>query len=164
MSPRFRPPGKTFKERWPHEVEETRYFASTSYAVVLGGVLGVLLVPFAVRAALAATPLAIAVIVGLLVLITVAISWVPEAGRRWLALAWKVGVWVLAAGALGLVVEGLASAMCDQACAAALPQRATSPLLVTYAVLVVGSIGIAILADRGGSALRRRAPSPTSPR
>ena len=164
MSPRFRPPGKTFKERWPHEVEETRFFASTSYAVVLGGVLGVLLVPFAIRGALAAAPLTIAVIVGLLALVTVAMSRVPDAGRRWLALAWKIGVWVLAAGALGLVVEGMASAMCDQACAAALPRRTTSPFLVTYAVLVAGSIGIAVLADRSGNALRRRTPSPTTPR
>jgi hypothetical protein len=126
MSPRFRPPGKTFQERWPHEVEETRYFASTSYAVVLGGVLGVLLVPFAIRAALAAAPLAIAVIFGVLVLVMFAMSRVPHNGRRWLALAWKIGVWVLAAGALGLVVEGLASAMCDEACAAALPTRSAA--------------------------------------
>ena len=164
MSPRFRPPGKTFKERWPHEVEETRYFASTSYAIVLGGVLGVLLVPFAIRAALGAAPLAIAIIVGLRVLVTFAMSRVPRNGRRWLALAWKVGVWVLAAGALGLVVEGMASAMCDEACVTALPKRSTSPILITYAILVVGSIGIAVMADRGGNALRRRAPSPTSPR
>ena len=141
MPPGFRPPGKTFKERWPQEAEETRYFASTTYAVVLGGVLGVLLVP-----------------------VTIAISRVPGTGRRWLALAWKVGVWVLAAGALGLVVESMASAMCDEACRTALPNTPTWPLLITYAVLVVGSIGIAILADRGGNALRRRTPSPTSPR
>ena len=67
MSPRFRPPGKTFKERWPHEVEETRYFASTSYAVVVGGVLGVLLVPLAIWEAASAAPLAAAgIVLGLL--------------------------------------------------------------------------------------------------
>ena len=60
MSPRSRPAGKTFKERWPHEVEETRYFASTSYAVVVGGVLGVLLVPLAIWDAASAAPLAAA--------------------------------------------------------------------------------------------------------
>jgi hypothetical protein len=164
MSPRSRPPGKTFKERWPHEAEETRYFAATSYAVVVGGVLGVMLVPFGIWHTFMAVPALGPSIAGIVALVTFALIRPTAPGRRWLALAWKIGTWVLAAGALGLVVEGLASAMCDATCVTALPTRSASPVLITYAALVVGSIGIAVLADRGGNALRRRAPSPTSPR
>jgi hypothetical protein len=116
MSPRSRPPGKTFKERWPQDAEETRYFAATSYAVVLGGVLGVLTVPFTIGAALSGAPAVGGIIIGALVVIAVSISRATATGARWLALAWKIGAWLLGAAALGLVVESAAGAMCDQTC------------------------------------------------
>jgi CDP-diglyceride synthetase len=163
MSPRYRPPGKTFKERWPHEVEETRYFASTSYAVVIGGVLGVLLVPLAIWDAASAAPLAAAGIVLGLLGITATLLGVATPGRRRLALIWKSGAWLLGAAVLGLVVESIAMAFCGDLCGTAAAGRRPSPLL-TYLPLVAGSIAIAYLADRAGNALRRRAPSPVAPR
>jgi hypothetical protein len=164
MSPRSRPPGKTFKERWPQDAEETRYFAATSYAVVLGGVLGVLTVPFTIGAALSGAPAVGGIIIGALVVIAVSISRATATGARWLALAWKIGAWLLGAAALGLVVESAAGAMCDQTCRGSLAEaRETVPLLM-YAVLVAGSAGIAILADRWGNALRGRAPRPATAR
>lgn len=164
MSPRFRPPGKTFKERWPQEAEETRYFAATSYAVVLGGVLGVLAVPLTIWAEVSAAPIALVILVGIVALIAVAIPRAPAVARRWLALAWKIGAWVLAAAAAGLVVESLALAMCDETCRAALgPGQGASGMLFVYALLVASSIGIAILVDRFGNALRRRTSGPASP-
>jgi hypothetical protein len=165
MSPRFRPPGRTLKERWPQDAEETRYFAATSYAVVVGGILGVLTVPLTISATLSAAPVAFAAVAAVLVAIAIAISRASSSGARWLALAWKIGAWVLGAAALGLVVEVTALAMCDETCRGSLAQaRRTMPLLLTYAVLVVGSVGIAILVDRWGNALRGRAQRPASPR
>lgn len=164
MPPRFRPPGKTLKERWPQDAEETRYFAATSYAVVLGGILGALTIPFTIQAALSAVPAVAGIMIAALVAIMIAISRATATGARWLALTWKVGVWVLGAAALGLLVESAALAMCDEACRGSLAEaKRTMPLLLMYAVLVVGSVGIAILADRWGNALRRRAPRPASP-
>jgi hypothetical protein len=164
MSPRFRPPGKTFKERWPQEAEETRYFAATSYAVVLGGVLGVLAVPLTIWAEVSAAPIALVVVLAILAFITVAIPRVRGSARRWLALAWKIVAWVLAAAAVGLIVETLALAMCDETCRAALgPGKGASGMLFAYALLVAGSIGIAIAVDRLGNSLRRRTPGPAAP-
>lgn len=163
MSPRFRPPGKTFKERWPQEVEETRYFASTSYAVVVGGVLGVLLVPLAMWEAASAAPLAVVGIVLGLLGVTATLLGANTPGRRWLALIWKSGAWLLGAAVLGLTVESIAMAFCGDLCGSAAAVRRPSPIL-TYLPLVAGSIGIAYLADRAGNALRRRTPRTSSVR
>jgi hypothetical protein len=163
MSPRFRPPGKTFKERWPQEAEETRYFASTSYAVVVGGVLGVLLVPLAIWEAASAAPLAVAGVVLGLLGVTATLLGASTPGRRWLALIWKGGAWLLGAAVLGLAVESIALAFCAGACDSAASIRRTSPLIITYLLLVAGSIGIAYLADRAGNALRRHASGPATP-
>lgn len=158
MSPRFRPVGKTFKERWPQEAEETRYLAATSYAVVLGGVLGVLTVPLLIWGALATAPILIGAVVAVLVAIPLMMSRATGAAPRWLALAWKIAAWVAGAAVLGMLVETLVLAMCDEACRAALaPGSGPSGMLLTYALLVVGSVALAIGADRGGNALRRRA-------
>ncbi|MEA2612248.1 MAG: hypothetical protein QOI52_207 [Chloroflexota bacterium] len=165
MSPRFRPPGRTLKERWPADAEERRYFAATTYAVVVGGLLGILTVPFTVSALLSDAPAVGAVLIAALVAIAVTISRANATGARWLALAWKIGVWVLGAAALGLVVEAVGLAMCNETCRGSLAAaRGTVPLLLTYAVLVAGSAGIAILADQWGNALRRRAPRSAAPR
>ena len=157
MSPRFRPAGKTFKERWPHEVEETRYLAATSYAVVLSGLLGVLTVPIWLLDGFSAFPLVAGVIIALLVFIPVLMTRAPMSPQRWLALAWKIGAWVIGAAALGLVVDTLTTAMCDAACRATVaPQGRPSGMLLAYALLVAGSIGVALLVDRTGNELRRR--------
>ena len=164
MSPRFRPPGRTFRERWPHEVEETRYLASTTYAVVVGGVLGVFLVPFAIWEAASSAPLAVAgIVLGLLAVMATLLGTLGP-GRRWLALAWKIGVWVLGAALLGLVIELMVTGFCAGGCSSAVSVVRTTPVIITYALLVAGSIGIAFVADRSGNALRRRTRSPASPR
>ena len=165
MSPRIRPAGRTFKERWPQEAEETRYLASTTYAVVAGGVLGLFMVPLIVSGLLSTVPMAFAVVAALLVAVTFAIPRATGAGRRWLTLAWKIGAWVLAAAALGLAIEWLTLARCDEVCRAARDASIRpSPLGFNFLLLVAGSIGIAIVVDRAGNALRRRTPSPASPR
>ena len=165
MSPRFRPPGRTLKERWPQDAEERRYFAATTYAVVVGGILGILTVPFTISALLSESPAVAAVLVAALVAIAVTISRANATGARWLALAWKIGAWVVGAAALGLIVEAVGLAMCNETCRGSLSAaRHTVPLLLTYAVLVAGSAGIAILADQWGNALRGRALRPASPR
>ncbi len=157
MSPLFRPAGKTFKERWPHEVEETRYLAATSYAVVLGGLLGVLTVPIWLLDGFSAFPLVAGTVVGLLVLIPALMTRAPTSAQRWLALAWKIGAWVVGAAALGLVVDTVTLGMCDDACRASVaPRSRPSGLLLAYALLVAGSIGVALLADRAGNEIRRR--------
>jgi hypothetical protein len=158
MSPRFRPPGRTFKERWPHEVEETRYLAATSYAVVLGGLLGVLTAPLGLWHALAAVPLGAGIIVAVLVMIPVAMTRAPAGTHRWLALAWKIGAWVIGACLIGLVVDTITLAMCDEACRATVaPASRPSGLLLSYLLLVAGSIGLALVVDRAGNEIRRRA-------
>lgn len=162
MKQRFRPPGKTFNERWPQEAEETRYFASTSYAVAVGGVLGVLLVPLAVWQAVSASPLAAGGVVLGLLGVTATLRGVATPGRRWLALIWKGGAWLLGAALLGLAVESIAVALCANGCGTAASVRRASPLL-TYLPLVAGSVVIAYLADRAGNALRRRTPGPAAP-
>jgi hypothetical protein len=165
MPPRFRPPGRTLKERWPQDAEERRYFAATTYAVVVGGILGLLTVPFKISGLLSEAPAAVAVLIAALLAIAVTISRANATGARWLALAWKIGAWVVGAAALGLVVEAAGLAMCNEACRGSLAAaRGTVPLLLIYGVLVAGSAGIAILADQWGNALRRRAPRPASPR
>jgi hypothetical protein len=165
MPPGFRPPGRTLKERWPQEAEERRYFAATTYAVVVGGVLGVLTVPFTISALLAEAPVVVAVLMAALIAIAGTISRATATGARWLALAWKVGAWVVGAAALGLVLEAVGLAMCNETCRGSLAAaRGTVPLLLIYAVLVAGSAGIAILADQWGNALRRRAPRAAAPR
>ena len=157
MSPRFRPAGRTFKERWPHEAEETRYLAATSYAVVVGGVLGVLTVPIWLLDGFSAFPLVPAGIVALLVLIPMMMTRAPATARRWFALAWKIGAWIIGATVLGLVVDTVTTAMCDDACRANVaPGTRPSGLLLAYALLVIGSIGVATLVDRAGNELRRR--------
>ena len=164
MSPRFRPPGKTFKERWPHEVEETRYLASTTSASVTGGILGLLGVPLFIWDRVSMAPIAFAITLGILALITFAIPRVPATARRWLTLAWKIVAWALAATVIGLVVEAAAGAMCDDACRAALvPGKGGSGMLLTYVLLVTGSIGSAILVDRLGNDLRRRSATRAKP-
>ncbi len=164
MSPRFRPPGRTFKERWPQEAEETRYFAATTYAVVVGGVLGVLLVPVGIWSVFSRDPLAFVIILGLLVMVTFAIGLVGAAPRRWLTLAWKIGAWVLGAAAVGLTFESIAFAICGEACLASNPPSRPPPgMMIAYALQVAGSVGVAILADRRGNALRRRASSLVTP-
>jgi hypothetical protein len=163
MSPRFRPPGKTFKERWPQDAEETRYFASTSYAVVVGGVLGVLLVPLAIWEAAVAAPLGAAGVVLGLLGITLTLLGAATPGRRWLALTWKAGFWLIGAAVVGLAVESIVEASCNGGCGTAAGVKRTSPLIITYLLLVAGSVGIAYLADRGGNALRRRAPRAAAP-
>lgn len=164
MSPRSRPLGKTFKERWPHEVEETRYLASTTYAVVLGGVAGVFLVPLMISSWLYTLPVLVVLIAGLVAVATLAIPRTAGEGRRWLTLAWKIGAWVLAAGALGLATEAILLGRCDGDCAAAFGNRRPTPLGIPYALIVAGSAGAAFVIDRVGNALRRRTPSPASPR
>ena len=165
MSPRFRPPGRTLKERWPEDAEERRYFAATSYAVVVGGILGILTVPFTISALLSDAPVVAAILIAALLAIALTISRANATGARWLALAWKIGAWVVGAAVLGLIVEAVGLAMCNETCQRPLAAaRGTVPLLLTYAVLVAGSAGIAILADQWGNALRRRAPRPASPR
>ena len=165
MSPRFRPPGRTLKERWPEDAEERRYFAATSYAVVVGGILGILTVPFTISALLSDAPVVAAILIAALLAIAVTISRANATGARWLALAWKMGAWVIGAAALGLVVEAAGLAMCNETCRGSLgAARHTVPLLLIYAVLVAGSAGIAILADQLGNALRRRAPRAAAPR
>jgi hypothetical protein len=85
--------------------------------------------------------------------------------RRWLALAWKIGAWVLGAGAVGFVFESVVIAICGAGCTPSLSGGSRqAPLILTYLIPVLGSVGIALLADRAGNALRRRAPSPASPR
>lgn len=163
MSPRFRPPGRTLKERWPQEAEERRYFAATTYAVVLGGLLGLVMAPLALWRFFSVTPMALAVIVALLILVTLVIGRMDERGRRWLALAWKIGAWVVAATALGFVFESIAFAICGDGCRATSPRMPPSGLLLTYALQLVGSVGIALLADRWGNALRRRPSSLVTP-
>ena len=119
-----RPPGKTFKERWPHEVEETRYLASSSYAVVLGGV------PVILSYWLAAIPLAAAVVLASVALIPLTIARTPPRAHRWLALAWKIGAWVIGAALLGVVVDTLTLAICGEACrATVIPMRQPPGLL-----------------------------------
>ncbi len=164
MSPRFRPPGKTFKERWPHEVEETRYLASTTSASVAGGILGLVAAPLFIWDRVSIAPIAFAILLGIAALITLAIPRVPLGTRRWVTLAWKVAAWVLAAAVVGLVVESTAGALCDDACRAALvPGTGGSGMLITYVLLVAGSIGSAILVDRLGNDLRRRAATTVKP-
>jgi len=165
MPPRFRPPGRTLKERWPQEAEERRYFAATTYAVVVGGILGVLTVPFTVSAVLTDLPAVAAVLIAGLIAIMVTISRANATGARWLALAWKIGAWVVGAAVLGVVLEAVGLAMCNETCRGSLAAaRGTVPLLLIYAALVVGSAGIAIVADQCGNALRRRAPRTAAPR
>jgi hypothetical protein len=165
MPPRFRPPGRTLKERWPQEAEERRYFAATTYAVAVGGILGLLTVPFTVSALVSEAPAVAAVILAALLAIAVTISRANVTAARWLALAWKIGAWVIGAAALGLIVEAAGLAMCNETCRGSLgAARGTVPLLLIYAVLVAGSAGIAIVADQWGNALRRRAPRAASPR
>jgi hypothetical protein len=165
MPPGFRPPGRTLKERWPQEAEERRYFAATTYAVIVGGILGLLTVPFTISALLSGAPAVAAVLIAALLVIALTISRANATGARWLALAWKIGAWVVGAAALGVVVEAVGLAMCNETCRGSLAAaRGTVPLLLMYAVLVAGSAGIAILADQWGNALRRRAPRPASPR
>ncbi len=165
MSPRFRPPGKTFKERWPQEAEETRYLAATSYAVVLGGLAGLIMVPLMVSSWFFTLPLLVAIVVALVVGLTVVMPRASAGARRWLSLAWKIGAWVLAAGALGFVIEAIALGMCGDACRTVIEaNRRPAPLGIPYALMVAGAIGIAIVVDRAGNALRRRAPSLAAPR
>ena len=165
MPPGFRPPGRTLKERWPQEAEERRYFAATTYAVVVGGILGLLTVPFTVSSVLADAPAVAALLVAALLAIALTISRANATGARWLALAWKIAAWVVGAAALGLILEAVGLAMCNETCRGSLAAaRGTVPLLLIYAVLVVGSAGIAILADQWGNALRRRAPRAAAPR
>jgi hypothetical protein len=165
MPPRFRPPGRTLKERWPQDAEERRYFAATSYAVLVGGILGVLTIPFTISALVSDAPVVAAVLIAALLAIAVTISRANETGARWLALAWKIGAWVVGAAVLGLLVEAVGLAMCNETCRGSLAEaKRTLPLLLTYALLVAGSAGIAILADRWGNALRGRAPRPAAPR
>lgn len=164
MSPRSRPPGKTVKERWPQEVEETRYLAATSSALVAGGILGLFGVPLIVWGQVLSAPIAFAILVGVVALITLAITRVPTAAGRWLVLAWMIGAWVIAAAVVGPIVESAARAMCDDACRAALgPGKGASGMLLTYVLLVAGWIGSAVLVDRLGNTLRRRAPGPAAP-
>ena len=159
-----RPPGKTFKERWPHEVEETRYLASSSYAVVLGGVLGVFMVPVMLSYRLAAIPLAVVVMLAIVALVPLTIARVPPAAHRWLALAWKIGAWVLGAAVLGVVVDTLTLAFCGEACrATAVALRQPPGLLLSYGVVVVGSVVLALAVDRVGNTLRRRAVQAAAP-
>ena len=158
-----RPPGKTFKERWPHEVEETRYLASSSYAVVLGGVLGVFMVPVILSYWLVAIPLAAAVVLASVALIPLTIARTPRA-HRWLALAWKIGAWVIGAALLGVVVDTLTLAICGEACrATVIPMRQPPGLLLSYGLVVVGSVVRALGVARVGIALRRRAILATAP-
>lgn len=164
MKPRFRPRGKTFKERWPQEVEETRFLAATTTAPVAGGLLGLFGVPLIVWGQVASAPILFAILLGIFGLITLAIPRVPAGVRRWLTLAWKVTGWTIAAGVVGLVVESIAGAMCDDRCRLALgPGKGAPGMLLTYILLVAGSIGAAILVDRYGNELRRRARGPAAP-
>ena len=158
-----RPPGKTFKERWPHEVEETRYLASSSYAVVLGGVLGVFMVPVILSYWLAAIPPAAAVVLASVALIPFTIARTPPRAHRWLALAWKIGAWVIGAALLGVVVDTLTLAICGEACrATVIPMRQPPGLLLSYGLVVVGSVVLVLVVDRVGNALRRRAVQATA--
>jgi hypothetical protein len=164
MSPRFRPPGKTFKERWPQDAEETRYLAASATAPVVGGILGLFGVPLGIWDQVSSFPMALVILLGIAALITLAIPRAPAATRRWVTLAWKITAWVLAAAVVGLVVESIARAMCDDSCRVALrPGKGSFGMMFTYILLVAGSIGSAVLVDRYGNALRRRALGPAAP-
>ena len=159
-----RPPGKTFKERWPHEVEETRYLASSSYAVVLGGVLGVFMVPVMLSYWLVAVPLAAAVVLVIVALVPLTIARTPPPAHRWLALAWKIGAWVIGAALLGVVVDTVTLAVCGEACRAmAVTVRQPPGLLLSYGMVVIGSVVLALAVDRVGNTLRRRALQAPAP-
>jgi hypothetical protein len=99
----------------------------------------------------------VAIVLSVIVLVMVAIPRVHGPGRDLLTKVWKIGAWVLAAGALGLVFDSIMQAMCDGLCGATLPGQGRRPSLLVYVPLVAGTIGITWLVDRAGDALRRRA-------
>jgi hypothetical protein len=122
------------------------------------------MVPVMLSYWLAAIPLAAAVVVAIVALIPLTIARVPPAAHRWLALAWKIGAWVLGAAVLGVVVDTMTLAVCGEACrATVIPMRQPPGLLLSYGVVVIGSVLLAFAVDRAGNALRRRALQAAAP-
>ena len=158
MSPKFAPPGRTTKERWPHEAAEASDLASTSSRVVLGGVLGVFLVPLSIRDWFVAIPWLIALVLGILIFLTIAVRNTSGVWSHRLATVWEIAAWILAAGALGVVIDVISLALCDDACRVALREggRGSGGFGLQYLLLVSGSIGIAWLNGRLSKVLRRR--------
>ena len=114
-----------------------------------------------------AAPLAVAAIVlGLAGAITATLLGATAPGRRWLALVWKVGAWVLGAAVArpGRRDRSPLALLCDDVCRTAASCAATRRRCSRTLPLVAGSIGDRHLADRRRQRARRRTPRPAAPR
>ena len=159
MAPETAPPGKTFRERWPDDASESNYLAGPFVLFVVAGVLGLLGVPLLLGRAMLSAPLLFIGIFGLFMLVTIGLQRATGRRRGHLAQAWKVGAWIFAAAALGLTIDLVARVLCDAACRAASLQNpmGSPPALLTYLMLIVGTVVITIFVDRWGTSLRRQA-------
>lgn len=151
------PPGKTFKERWPHDASEREYLAAPFVPVVLGGLAGLFAVPALLAQLFLAMPLPVAGVVGIaLGVTTVAIARATARPARWVVRVWKLAAWIGAAIALGLLVTAVGSALCDGSACAGVGRYATVraiPMAVTFALSLGGAFAITFAVERGARAL-----------
>jgi len=158
MAPHGKPPGTTFKERWPDEIADSNYLAGPFALFGVGGVLGLFGVPLLLGRGMLAAPLVFIGIFALFIVVTIALQRATGRPRGHLARAWKIGAWIFAAAALGLAIDLVSAGLCDAACrtAAQANPMGSPPALLTYLMLLVGTVAITILVDNWGTSLRRR--------
>ena len=153
-----RPTGRTFRERWASDLATEDWMVGSTVAVAAGGIGGVLAVPAFTAQAITAFP-----VIALALAVTVVVA--PVIGRRRGRLGgavrrlWTVAVYLLLAGACGVILGALFGVVLAAVCPPAGCESDTSrgvvpggPLLLAQVLLVIASVicsvGAAILARR----------------
>ena len=154
------PPGKTFKERWPRDASEREYLAAPFVPIVLGGLAGLLAVPALLAQLFLAATVPVAIVVALAIAgSTLVIARGTARPGRWIVRIWKLGAWIAAAIALGLVVTAVGAVLCEGSSCAAGGRYAVEraiPMAVTFALSVGGALAITIAVERGARTLVAR--------
>jgi hypothetical protein len=147
-----KPAGRTFRERWSADAATEDWLLDSTVAVAAGGIGGLFAVPVVAAQAMTAFPVIAAVLA-----LTVAVAFLPGrrhgrvggASRR----AWTLAVYLLLAGACGLILGALFGVFVAVACPSTGCEHDTShglvisgPLLFAQAVLVLASVACSVAA------------------
>lgn len=153
------PPGRTFRERWPHDAAAADYLAAPWVPLALGGLGGLLAAPY-VAASVMTNPVAAVGLIAAAAASTLALR--RGLGGRLAGRAWRTLAWFVLIGLVGIplawIVGEVGGALCPAAGCGGLRSRdagSALTMVVATGLSLVASVVLAVLVDRAG---RRLAP------
>jgi hypothetical protein len=153
------PPGRTFRERWPHDAATADWLARPFVPIVLGGVAGLLAAPVWLFSVTLSQPVVTIVVLAIAVITSILLDRSAGRPRAIVARGWRVSIWWLLMVALGWLLSLVGVAVCtgdlctDTGTSDASWVGAALPIFV---LTVAGSTLGAVAIDRLGMRLARR--------